>query len=855
VTVPDPTIAMLQDLRLALRLALKDPGYSLAAVAVLAVGLGLNSAMLTLVYSFAFSPRPYAEPERIVQLYTQDRRQPDRYRLFSQPLWQELRARADLFAAVLAFSPTLVGVEEGQSTRRALAAVVSADFFSTLGVPLQRGRGFTAEEERPGAALPVVVVSHTHWRRTGFAPDLLGSRLRVNGQLCTVVGIAPEGFSGTTALIGPELYFPLGMHAALENFVVGEQRRSLEQADAYHLFLVARLAPGVEPGSAGAALEALGTRLEQAFPVEFRDQTVALGPLPRLGNSSSPRSETAVTVFGGVLLALSGAVLLVVCLNLAGLVLARGAARRREFAVRLALGAPRHRLVRQLCLEGLLLAVVGGGLGLLAAQAALAAVTRSLEERLPLTIFTSSPGSGAILVGTAAVIGLATLAFSLGPALRLSGAAPLDGLRLAAGDDTSRARGPWWRPRHPLVVVQTALSLGLLIVAGLFLRMVASTTALDHGFRADDTVVAEVDASLAGLDETQGLERLRAAEERLGRLPGVRAAAVAAIVPYGFVYVGRDVRRDGPAPAADAKPATAAEGRAYPGGWNAVGADYFSVLGLPLKAGRAFTAAEAGAKGAPRVAILDERLARQLWPEGDALGRFIRFAGRAGADAKEDGAMQVVGIVGGTRTEYFDDGEEGAVYVPFAQGYFANAHFHVQPAQAGRDAALALLPTVRAALAEAAPGVPVFQVRPFRDHADASIEVWAMRLGSNLLVLFSGFTVAVAVVGLYSVKAYQVARRTREIGIRMALGAEPTAVQGLVLREGLATAATGIGVGLLLGLGLNRALASFLHGVAPLEPVVLLGAAAIFLGAAALAAWIPARRATRVSPLEALRAE
>jgi predicted permease len=843
---------MLQDLRFALRLLAKSPAFTVAAIAVLALGIGLNTGMFTFIHALAFSPRPFADPGRIVQLYTQDRKNPESYRQFSYPLWRELSARGDLFAGVLAFTHTVVGVQEGGETRRAFSSLVSANYFDVLGVKLARGRAFTAAEERPGASAQVVIVSHIHWRKTGFDPGLLGRVIRVNERPFTVVGIAPEGFSGTTMLFGPEFFFPLGDHEALENFVLGEERRALERADSYGLIAVARLATGVEVATAKAALDTLGANLERAFPVEFKDQTVTAGPLPRLGTSSSPRTEGPVKVFCGVLLALAGAVLLIVCLNLAGLLLARGQSRRREFAIRLALGGSRAQLIRQLCLEGLLLALVGGGLGLLLSRAALDVIAASLAARMPLTLFLTPGGSGAIIAATAVICIGATLAFSLGPALRLSRADLVTDLKRQSDGEASGVRVAWWRPRHPLVVLQVALSLALLVVAGLFLRMALGAMRQESGYQADHTVVAELDSSLGGLDEPRSLEIYRAAQQRLAALPGVQAAAIAAIVPFGFVDRTNDVRRDGPEPPRDAKPATAAEGRAYDGRWNSVGADYFTVMGLPLRQGRAFTAAEADAPGAPRVCILDETLARQLWPDGDALGQFIRFAGRRDAQL---GAIQVVGVVAPSRREFFDENKTGGIYVPFAQGFSNNAFFHVRPVADTRAAALALAPQVRSALREAAGAVPVFKVIPFRDHAEASVELWAMNLGATLLVVFSLFAMLVAVVGIYSVKAYQVARRTREIGIRMALGALPSAVQSLILREGLATASFGIGVGLLLGVALNQLLSSVMYGLQPFDPAVLLGAAALFFSAALVASWLPARRATKVNPLDALRSE
>ncbi|AOS45537.1 Macrolide export ATP-binding/permease protein MacB [Lacunisphaera limnophila] len=844
--------SLLQDLKFSLRLLAKSPGFSAATVAVLALGIGLNTGMFTFIYNLAFSPRPLADPDRIVQVYTQNRKNPEDFRLFSLPLWRELSGRRDLFTDVMAFNHTLVGQQEGTETRRAFASIISANYFATLGVPLARGRPFTAEEERPGAALPVVIVSHAHWAKSGFAPDILGRTLRINERTYTIVGVTPVGFTGTTMLFGPEFYFPLGVFETLENFTQDEARRALDRADTYKLFLVARLAPGVERSAATAALDALGTHLEQAFPVEFKDQTVTIAPLARLGTSSAPRSEAGVLVFCSVLMGLAGSVLLIVCLNLAGLLLARGQSRRKEFAIRLALGGRRRQLVRQLCLEGLVLALLGGGLGILIAQASLDLIAASLTTRLPIGLFGLSTGSGAVLAATAVICLGATLAFSLGPALRLSRGDVLSDLKLQSGENAPAPHVAWWRPRHLLVVTQIALSLCLLIIAGVFMRTAALTTNAEHGYRADNTVVAELDSGLGGLDEARSLELFRSAQERLASLPGVQAAAIATIVPYGFVNIGRSVRRDGPALPDDAKPVTAAEGRAYDSRWNSVGADYFTAMGLALKQGRPFSPAECAQPGAPRVAVIDEILARQLWPEGDALGQFVRFNGEAHVAI---GPMQVVGIVTASQTNFFEDEPSGSIYVPFAHGFASNVHFHVRPAADTEAAAEALVAPVRAVLHEAAPGVPVFKVRSFRQHKETSMEVWAVSLGSVLLVTFSGFAMLVAVVGIYSVKSYQVSRRTREIGIRMALGARPGHVQALILREGLATASLGIAAGLVLGLGLNRVFASVLVGAKPFDPVVLLGAATAFFLAATVASWLPARRATHVNPLEALRAE
>lgn len=577
-------------------------------------------------------------------------------------------------------------------------------------------------------------------------------------------------------------------------------------------------------------------------------------------------------VFGFVLLGMSGAVLLVVCLNLAGLLLARGHARRKEFAIRLALGGGRGRIIRQLLTEGFMLSLVGVALGLGLAIWSSDLLLASLDVLLPIPVTFPGAATTPALVATLGFAVLATLFFAIGPALKLSRNDILTDLKLQTGDDTPTKRR-FWLPRHPLVVAQIALSLALLIAAGLFIRIAFRVAGADTGYRADQTIVAEVDASLGGYDEPRAREIYRAAGERLAALPGVSSASVGAIIPYGFVHIGRSVQRAGLHPAPDAKPATAAEGLAFSAGWNSIGADYFTAMGLPLLRGRAFTRAEAEGKETPQVAIIDEVLAKKLWPDGDALGQHIQFAERdapkaAGQDSGgvgdhqelaakpgEPKTLEIVGIVPAVRGDVFDKEPGSAVYVPFAQGFMSNVHFHVRPASANDAAAHALVDTVRRELRAAAPGVPVFKVRTFREHRDASIEFWAVRSAALMFSLFGGLAMIVAVVGIYGLKAYAVSRRTREIGIRLALGAEPGRVRNLILREGLTMTLTGVGLGLLLGLGVGRLLAAVFVDFNAFDTLAFSAAAVSLLAAAMIACWLPARRATRINPLDALRAE
>ena len=852
--------AFLQDWKFSFRLLAKTPGFTLAAVTVLALGIGLNTAMFSVIHALIFNARAYPEPERVVQLYTRDTKRPDEYRAFSHPTYEALRQQSDVFAGVLAHNLSMVGVGEGTESRRTFAGIVSANYFEVLGVKLLRGRGFTAAEAQPGADLPVVVVSHLYWKKTGFDPALLGSDLRINERHFTVVGITPEGFSGTMSLVGPELYFPLGVFDTLSNdFYEQEQRRTLGRPDAFNLFLVARLRPGVSPEAAQTALAGLSTALEREFPVEHRDKLLTLAPLPRFGTSVSPTRDGGLNLFGVVLLGMTCAVLLVVCLNLAGMLLARGHARRREFAVRLALGGSRSRIVRQLLTEGLVLALLGGGLGLALAIYATDLLVASVGTLAPVALFFPGTATAPVLLATLGFALLATLFFAFGPALKLSRSDILTDLKLQAGDDSTGKRRAWL-PRHPLVVTQIALSLALLVAAGLFVRMALRVSGADTGYHADQTIVVELDASLGGYDQDRARGIYRGVGERLSALPGVGVASIGAIIPYGLIDIDRSVRRAGLQPAPGTKPATAAEGRAFSSAWNSIGRDYFAAMGLTLLRGRTFTPAETDGSDAPLVAIIDEGLARKLWPEGDALGQHIQF-GESGAirgstdTVQAPGTLEVVGIVTSIRTDLFEKEPGRAVYVPFGQGFMSNVHFHIRPAVPDAAAAAGLIDAVRREVKTAAPGVPVFKLRTFRQHREASVEFWVVRSGTALFALFGGLALVVAVVGVYGLMAHAVSRRTREIGIRMALGAVPREVRNLILREALAMILSGAGLGLLLSLGLGRVLATVFADLSPFDAPAFGTAALTLFAATMLACWFPARRATKVDPLAALRTE
>ncbi len=840
----------MRTLAVSLRQLGKTPAFTGAAIIVLALGIGLNAGMFSVVHTLVLAGRPFAEPDRLVQVYSRDARTTSDYRKFSYPAYLELAARGDLFDGVLAHTLTIVGIGEGAESRRGFSAIVSANYFDVLGVPVLQGRGFDAEEASPGRNVPVVVATYTYWKRTGFDPALVGSTIRINERPFTVVGITPRGFTGTMTVFGPELFFPLGVFESLSMDDDGEVR-ALARADAYNVFLVARLADGVAQTAASQGIALYGQSLARTFPAEYEHQVLSVAALPRFGTGTRPAEEGVVATLGVVVLGMTGAVLLTVCLNLMSMLLARGRARRKEFAIRLALGGGRGRIVRQLLTEGLLLSIAGGALGLALGHYGIELLTTSLAAVSPITIAIDSAAVPALLGATFLFCTLATVGFALWPALKHSRTDILVDLKAQPGDDPAPRR---WRfvPRNPLVAAQVSLSLCLLIAAGLFFQMALGAGSLDLGYEADSTVLAEVDSRLGGLDDAAGLNLYREIEDRLAALPGVQSASVGALVPLGVVSISRGVQRAGLRPPPGSKPSTPEAGQAFVAPWNAVGASYFEAVGIRLLQGRPFTAAEASATGGARVAVLDEHLARQLWPDGRALGQRVQFQSSAdAADANGDDSLEVVGIVSAVRVELFERQPRGAVYVPFGQGFTSNAFFHVRPV----SPSAALVDEVRRTIREAAPGVPLFGVRTFRDHVAGSAEYWALRLSTSLFAFFGGLAMVVALVGIYGVAAYTVARRTREIGVRMAVGARPMAVLRMILRESLATVSAGVAAGWLLGIAVGQVMASLFVDVAAFDPWTFSLVPAGFVAASLAAALVPARRATQVNPVTALRSE
>jgi predicted permease len=847
---------MLSDFRFAFRTLLKSPGFTIVAVATLAIAIGVNSAIFSLVNGLFLRPLVPVRPAEVVNIFTARKEANRDYRQFSFAEFRALRESNPVFRDVAALSFTLVGVGRDEAMRRSFVFFVSDNFFSLLGVKPAAGRFFTAAETRPNSDVPAVVAGYSFWQRMGGRPDFVGSTVLVNGQAFTVVGITPRGFSGVSAVLAPDLWLPLGVYSQYFNPLSDAGSTSdLALPSTYALNLMGRLHPGLTAASATALLPTLAKRLDTLQPPESAtasQRELQIQPPSRLSISSSPSSDPDKAI-AGLLMAMAAVVLLIACLNLANMLLARGTARAREIAIRLSLGAPRWRVVRQLLVEGLVLALAGAALGFLMAQWSDDLLAESLNRMFRTMSFSLSielRPDATVLVATLLFAVVATLLFSVGPALKAVRVDLVNDLKRQAGDPAEGGRwNRFFSGRHCLVMIQISLSLVLLFSGGLFFRGALKAAGLDLGFDPAGGVIAELDFSMTRASEAVARRKLLATLGRIQGFPGIRQAALTTLLPYSNVTIDRRVMPAEQAPAADPK----APPPGVDGIFSAITPDFFATIGVRLLQGRNFTVIETENRLAPPVAIIDARMAKRLFPDGHALGRRIRYATPPADGTPAE--MEIVGIVAEHRHQPRVGEAEPRLYVPLAHSSSVSAFIVARCAVDQRPFVAATMAALRRDLRAFDPDLPILRLAPFADLVEGNISLWGIRLGAVVFGAFGGIALLLAVVGVYGVKAYAVARRTREIGIRMALGAMPANVFALIMKQGAQQIAFAVFAGVVLSLLVGKALSGMLFNVHPTDPLVLGGTIAVLAGSALLACYLPARRATRISPMQALRAE
>jgi predicted permease len=822
---------VLQDFRHSVRLLCRTPGFTAVAVLILGLGIGANTAVFSLVDALVLRPRP-GRIDRLVGVFSRDRAKPDSYRDFSYPDYVDLRDRGEVFESLMAHAFSTVGVREGDLTRQTFAAVVSSNYFTTLGVPLAAGRTFTLDEERPGARIPVAIASYAVWRKAGLSPAFIGSIVRVNATPCVVVGVTPKGFAGTMSIVSPQWWFPLGMYDSVVNDMFKQQAGGLTDRRNYELSIAGALRPGLTRVAAERASDAFARRLGAEFPASDRDRAFVLAGLPRMSVSSQPQTDSGIDAVSGLLMAMAALVLAVACLNLANLMLARGAARRKEIAIRQALGGARRRIMLQLFVEGLTLAFTGAALGIAIGWWATRALTASLASILPLGIeIVVSPSPRMALAAVAFAV-FSTVFFALGPAWTLTRPAVAGDLK---GEPSATARRFATGPA--LVVGQLAVSLALVATGGLFVRAAINAAGADAGFSFDRQLIVGLDPSLAGYDETRSRATYRSAIDRVRAIPGVAGVSFASTVPFGEITQERTVT---------SSPA----GNGVHSIFVIIGAAYFETLGLPVPRGREFTRAEEDQGSPARPAMIDARLARRLFAEADPVGRQIQVPSREGSPPL---SFTVVGIAPEMKHDLFETEPQPHVFVAFGSTFNAIMNMHVRTSPG--VAAGTMLSTIRRELRDLDSQLPVVSARTMTMHRDQSLQAWSVRAAAGMFSAFGLLALLLAAIGVYGLKAYDVSRRTREIGIRMALGASAANVARLVLGEGARTTVAGVTIGLALAAALGKLASGFLYHVSPFDAATLAMAAAMLAGSAMLACYLPARRAVRIVPLEALRSE
>ncbi|HXM16739.1 MAG TPA: FtsX-like permease family protein, partial [Candidatus Eremiobacteraceae bacterium] len=538
---------LIQDIRYGVRMLFKQPGFSLAAVVVLALGIGGSTAMFSIVDALLLKPLLIQKADQIVGCFSRDTQKPDSYRAFSYPNYADLRADNGVFSGLAAHNLALIGIKEGDTTRRAFSDIVTSNYFETLGVPLFRGRTFTPEEDQPGSGIPSLIVSYSSWRKSGADPDLLGKTRQINGRIFTIVGISAKGFTGTNAMISPEMYLPMGMYESMVNDLDGHAKQlALRSNNA--LIVIGRLREGMTQQAANASLAVVADRMAKAYPGENKDQTLMVHSLSRSSISASPPRGNEAAFPAILVISMAGVVLLIASLNVANMMLVRGAARRKEIAIRQSLGARRGSILQQLLIEGLVLAFIGGAAGLALAAGGSSVLMQSMTRLAPVDLVYNAEPDFRVLLATTGFCVLSAIIFSLGPARSASRASIVSTLK--SGETQEKVGIGWARfsPRNLLVIGQIGLSLTLLTAAGLFIRSARATQGVEPGFRIENSTLIEVDPSLVGYDEAHGRQIFRAVVDRLRAVPGVESVSMAATVPFGMVSLGKSIQRSSDAP-------------------------------------------------------------------------------------------------------------------------------------------------------------------------------------------------------------------------------------------------------------------------------------------------------------------
>jgi len=808
--------SLLQDLRFAFRLLRRNPLFTLTAALSLAIGIGANTTIFSIANALLFKvPAGVADPDRVVDIGRSQEGQG--FDNNSYPNFVDVRERNRVFTDVYAsrWDPQPMSLGNRGGAERIFGGLVSNNYFDTLGTRPALGRLFSRNDPAAAGASPIVVLSHRFWTRR-FRGDrsIVGRKLDLNGQPFIVAGIAPEGFQGTT-VFAPDLWVPMNMVAEAAPRMGASILTSRESA---WLIMGARLKPGVTIQQAQAELTAIGAALEREYPEANSGRglrVVALSPIP--GNGAP------IAVFMAGLMGVVGLVLAVACANVAGILLARATSRRREIAVRLALGAGRTRLVRQMLVETVVLFVGGAAFGLLFARV-VTNLVMALLPALPVPLGVMPSIDTRAIAFTAGLSFVAAILSGLAPAFHASKGDVVTSLKADVQGGHERLR-----LRNAFVVAQVALSIVLVVGGALFVRALQHASEIDPGFDPRGVELASLDLSLGGYTEETGPLFARQLIERVRATPGVASASLAAQLPLGMGGMGLGTLT---------LPGKTWERDPIRADWNVVETGYFTTMRTPILRGRDFTTADR--TGAPFVAIVNERMANRLWPNQNPIGKTLVQNG--------DRTLTVIGVAHDGKYRSLGEDPMLFLYVPLQQQYGPQTTIVARSTNGQR-----LAGELRALLTSMNPNLPIVTAQTLEDYA--AFGVLPQRIAASVSGTLGIVGLLLAAIGIYGVTAYMVTSRTREIGIRMALGAQPADVVRLVLRQGMKLVLIGVAIGVLLAAGASRLIQSLLFGVGPADPIAFLLAATLFLAIGLGACWLPARKATSIEATEALRFE
>ena len=818
--------SLTRDLKYSVRMLFKNPGFTIVAVLSLALAIGANTTIFTILNAVLLRPLPVDDIFTLAEMYTIDESNDIDNLNFSPTSYinyLDYRDQNDVFDGLIAVVGTGFTMTGRGDPQGFPGQLVSGDYFNVLGVDAALGRTFLPEEDETLGTHPVAVISHSLWsRQFGSDPALIGDTLTLNGTAFTVVGVTPSGFKGTNTLSSPDrIWVPMSMH---EQVIIGTLSEFFEARRALFTQIFGRLKPGTSIDEAEAAMKTIAVRLAEQYPRDNENRTVALVPLADSAIGINQRDQ--VRMAGGLLMGVVGLVLLIACVNLANLLLARATNRAREVGIRTAMGAARTRLFRQLLTESVVLAGLGGASALLVAFWArdiLWAFRPPFlnEEAVDLAL------DPTVLLFTLGVSVLTGIVFGVIPAWKLSDPDLNEVLKQGGRQGAGGIGGG--RIRGVLVVSQVALALVALISAGLFVRSMQQAQQIDAGFETDRLFVMGMNLGSQQMGPDRGLPLLKQSLETARAVPGVVNAAVASNPPLSGGFM-RSVFMEGQ----DQVPGQ----REILTLTNAVSPEYFDTLGIPLLRGRDFN--DFDRDEAPLVAIINESTAEKFWPAGDALGESFIFFDHG--DYRE-----VVGIVADSLIIQIGEDPRAVIYLPIEQEYSPFVAIQVRT-EADPEVVLG---TVREEVQALNTNVPITNVTTVEQIFAQGL--FAPRMGAALLGLFGLLALALAAIGIYGVMAYSVSQRTHEIGIRMALGAAGQDVVRMLVRQGLTLTGIGLGVGLVAAFFVTRLAASLLFGISATDPLTFAGVVVI-LGMVGLAAcYIPARRATHIDPLDALR--